>query len=267
MENKENLKSKALIEVGTKSKLLLTEIPDQAKVAFFRSSCLKCYVSATKYLQQNLPFNNKFIEHSQYLHPEKRNHLSSKSAISNLALKVTNVLGKKSKDVFKGTKSNPEIVDLIRDQWTLYQIDDIPPSTYLINDDTEKKNQSIQSSCWEYALRSCGLFADQERPKSKYVRVDTYWNTPGQMTNEGGALKYPQLFALAKTVLSLSHGNVVPERGFSINKYLLSIHGNALKEETIVSLRLVKDELCLIGGVKNFKVTKPLMRSVKGAYS
>ena len=260
MDNKENLKSKAIIDVGTKSKLLLTEISDQAKVASFRSSCLKCYVSATKYLQQNLPFNNKFIEHAQYLHLEKRSHQCSKSAISNLALKVTKVLGKKAQDVFKTKKSNPEIVDLIRDQWTLYQIDEIPPSTYLIDDASEKKKQSLQNSYWEYALRSCGLYADQERPKSKYIRVDTYWNTIGQITNEGGALKYPQLFALAKIVLSLSHGNVVPERGFSINKY-------ALKEETIVSLRLVKDELCSIDGLKNFKVTKPLMRSVKESYS
>ena len=43
-------------------------------------------------------------------------------------------------------------------------------------------------------------------------------NAVGQMINEDGILKYPQLFALPKAILSLSHGNVVPERWFSINK-------------------------------------------------
>lgn len=75
------------------------------------------------------------------------------------------------------------------------------------------------------------------------------------------------MFNLAKTILSLSHGNAVPERGFSINKYILAAHGNALKEKTIVALRLVKDELCSVGGMENFKVTKSLMRFVKGAYA
>ena len=264
---KENLKSKALIDIGTKAKLLLSEIPDQDKVAFFRSSCLKCYVSATDYLQINLPFNNKVIEHAQFLHPEKRNHAESKSAISNLALKVTGVFGKKSQSVFQTTESNPEIVDLIRDQWSQYQIDDIPPFTYLIGDEKSEKNKRKTNSYWEYALKSCGLYTGLEAPKSKYIRVDQYWNTIGEMTNESGALKYTQLFNLAKTILSLSHGNAVPERGFSINKYILAAHGNALKEDTIVALRLVKDELCSVGGMENFKVTKPLMRSVKGAYA
>ena len=86
------------------------------------------------------------------------------------------------------------------------------------------------------------------------------------MTNEDGVLKYPQLFALAKDVLSLSHGNVVPERGFSINKYLLSVHENSIKEDTIVTLRLVKDELRLVGGLSNFKITRSLMVSVKVSY-
>ena len=31
------------------------------------------------------------------------------------------------------------------------------------------------------------------------------------------------------SALLVSHGNVVPERGFSINKCLVSIHGNKVK--------------------------------------
>ena len=263
----ENQKPASLIEIGTNARLKISEIPDQAKIDSFRSSCLKCYVSATDYLQKHLPFNNNVIEQSQFLHPEKRNHPSSKSAISNLALKVTKALGKKSQIVFQTNKSDSDIVDLIRDQWRLYQVDDIPQSTYLVDEKNEKKKNNRKSnSYWEYALKMCGLYTDVEVPSSKFVRVDQYWRTIGEMTNESGALKYPQLFSLAKTILSLSHGNAVPERGFSINKYILSTHGNSLKEDTIVALRLVKDELCYVGGLENFKITKPLIKAVKGSY-
>ena len=67
--------------------------------------------------------------------------------------------------------------------------------------------------------------------------------------------------------MSLSHGNVVPERRLSIKNYLLSVHGNSIKEDTIVALRLVKDELCSVGGVSIFKITKSLLQSVKRSYT
>ena len=56
-------------------------------------------------------------------------------------------------------------------------------------------------------------------------------------------------------VLSLSH-NVAPERGFLINKHLLSIHGNYINEEGTVALRLVKDHLFKVGGPTKVKNTK-----------
>ena len=50
------------------------------------------------------------------------------------------------------------------------------------------------------------------------------------------------LDSLEKAVLSLSYGNDVPERGLSLNKYTLSIHGNNLQDEIIVALRIVNDK-------------------------
>ena len=39
--------------------------------------------------------------------------------------------------------------------------------------------------------------------------------------------KYTQLFVLAKCILSLSHENAVPEKGFSINQKLIKVHDTA----------------------------------------
>ena len=44
---------------------------------------------------------------------------------------------------------------------------------------------------------------------------------------------------------------------------MLSVHGNAIQEDTLVSLKLIKDQLCLDGGLSKFKVTTELLKSVK----
>ena len=64
-----------------------------------------------------------------------------------------------------------------------------------------------------------------------------------------------------KSVLSLSHGNVAPESGFSINKAILYVHGSSLKEKTIEALRLVKDYLVKSKGCLNVTITKQMISS------
>ena len=73
--------------------------------------------------------------------------------------------------------------------------------------------------------------------------MDEFWQKVVTMADSDGSLKYPQLFALMKCVLSLSHGNTVPERGFSVNKIMLESHGYTIDNETIAALRLVKDSI------------------------
>ena len=48
---------------------------------------------------------------------------------------------------------------------------------------------------------------------------------------------------LVRCILSLSHGNGVPERGFSINGKILDARGYSNSEETIIALQIGK--LCL----------------------
>ena len=121
-------------------------------------------------------------------------------------------------------------------------------------------------SYWSYALKYSGIFSDStDNNQSNHIRIDDFWETVGSTINDDRNLKYLQLFALAKAVLSISHGNV-PERGFSLNKYMLSIHGNNLEDETFVVLRIVKDELCLRGGLEDVEITKEFFRSVQDAH-
>ena len=84
--------------------------------------------------------------------------------------------------------------------------------------------------------------------------------------DEQGRKKYPQLFALVKCVLSLSHGNSAPESGFFINKSMLDVHGHSLGEDTLEALRVVKDAIVNSGSVLNILITHMLIMSVKNSY-
>ena len=132
---------------------------------------------------------------------------------------------------------------------------------------TSKTKLVNDVSYWSYALKYSGIFSDStDNNQSNHIRIDDFRKSVGSMMNDDGNLKYPQLFALPKAVLSISHGNVVPERGFSLNKYMLSIHGNNLEDDTFVVLQIAKDELCLRGGLEDVEITKEFFRSVQDAH-
>ena len=48
---------------------------------------------------------------------------------------------------------------------------------------------------------------------------------------------------------------------------MVEAHGYTIKNDTIVALRIVKDELRRVGGVVNFKFTKELIDEAKGSRS
>ena len=118
-----------------------------------------------------------------------------------------------------------------KDQWKLYQceshgnvtVDEVLPETLKSAKETSKVSYE------ENALKAFGLNAPTKLPKQECI--DTCWEKIGSIKDDSGHLKYLQLFSLIKCVLSISHGNSIPERGFSINKHLLDIHGNSTQND------------------------------------
>ena len=86
--------------------------------------------------------------------------------------------------------------------------------------------------------------------ESQFIRIDAYWLKVMMafIDESTGKSKYDILFNFVMCVLLLSHGNSDPERGFSINKFLLDTHGNSISEVTIECIRLLKDFLIRKGG-------------------
>ena len=95
------------------------------------------------------------------------------------------------------------------------------------------------------------LVSVSQQKLPKLERIDTYWGKIGSIKDDSDHLKYLQLFALVKYVSCISHSNSVTERGFSINKRLLDIHGNSTLNDTILALRMVKNHISSVEGIMN----------------
>ena len=65
--------------------------------------------------------------------------------------------------------------------------------------------------------------------------------------NENGSRKYEKQWILVKCVMLISHGNTDPERGLSINKHILKIHGFSTDEKTIEAIYMLKDYIIKCG--------------------
>ena len=60
-------------------------------------------------------------------------------------------------------------------------------------------------------------------------------------------------------ILTLSHGHVQVEGGFSVNKNVLRCN---MSQDTIVALRIVNDQLNYAGDILKDSITSDLMKSV-----
>ena len=79
--------------------------------------------------------------------------------------------------------------------------------------------------------------------------------------------KYHNVWVSVKRILVLSHRNADLERGFSINKRLIDIHGYNIQEKDIeAAVRLVKDDLNQPGGLENIVINKRLIQMCSDAH-
>ena len=75
--------------------------------------------NAACYHEDNFPFDKPILKYTQYLHPEKRNSISSTSGISNIALHITKALENVLEGVFQVScaTSKEQVCDIIRKEW------------------------------------------------------------------------------------------------------------------------------------------------------
>ena len=85
-----------------------------------------------------------------------------------------------------------------------------------------------------------------------YTRIDHYWRQIGRLKDDKRTLKYTQLFALVKCVLSVSHANRNLQKVFSKKNVDRELTQQALSKIDISTERKIKFENDLdILGKKN----------------
>lgn len=114
-----------------------------------------------------------------------------------------------------------------------------------------KPEEYVDSVKYEFKL----LQTEDLNDKFKSYKIDEFWFNIGEILDSFNIKKFHNLSKLALSVLSFSHGNAIPERGFSHNKHLLSSR-ESFQEETIESIRLIKDHIKLIGNVDEFPISR-----------
>ena len=95
--------------------------------------------------------------------------------------------------------------------------------------------------------------------------VDDYWNHVFNLTNNSGCQRYPFLTMLVKASLTFSHGQASVERGFSVNKRMVTAEKSRMKLDTIRGLRLIKD--AVKGKAAEVCVTQEMLQFHKDSYA
>lgn len=90
--------------------------------------------------------------------------------------------------------------------------------------------------------RQYALYETVDIAYNPKISLEHYWTTVAAHVGSDGKPCFVELAALAKQCLIVSHGNAIPERGFSENKRLLQDRVQ-LKENTIVALRMVQNSI------------------------
>ena len=98
----------------------------------------------------------------------------------------------------------------------------------------ESNKGKMQDSNWRHVEEEVGLgITASDKEEHQMKRIDDYWCQIGQLKDEQGRKKYPQLLAHLSVFYHESHGNSAPGSGFSINRSMLEVHGHSLGEDTL----------------------------------
>ena len=261
----------AKVQVGAKATSLMKNLDPLVKKNTI-STMVGFLEACTSYLLKNLPLDDKVLKSAKCLHPNNRMKSSSLQQISFLIQAVAKALGDKAmREAFnmKAEQSKYDLIDTIRSEFQDYQMETIPESMYQMKDEHKKESTPQKTSYWKEAYQIAGVLDfkadDTSSDGIRFKRIDDFWVAVSNIRDENGTKRYSNLWVLVKCIMVLSHGNADPERGFSINKHVLKIHGNSLKEDTIIAIRYVKDFIIKHEGLKHIVVTDDLLKSCDGA--
>ncbi|GBO46817.1 hypothetical protein AVEN_197854-1 [Araneus ventricosus] len=222
---KENLK---YLDVGHEANKILSSIEAAAKRCFILDA-QNFYFSVTSYLLKKLPLKNQLLKSMQVLHPVARKEPVNKTI--GMVKRLTKMLS---------CCVQQEEMDKILDEWRIYVSDE------------EIKEWSVEKQRDEDVLQ--------------WKNIDAYWGNVLCLNDINiGKKRYYHLSKVVKAALCLSHGQAPVERGFSVNKRMMSDRAR-MAQTIIVGLRLFKDSVKK-ENVSETVITKEMINFYRDAHS
>ena len=184
-----------------------------------------------KYLVDRVPLNSDLLCHLQRLHPLMRTEKSSEKSIKEVASEMSRIVLLSEHD-------------RLMQEWQLYANEDVTRESYI-----DEEYDSPSGYC------------------IKWKRVYFYWENILSNVTSLGIPKCPTLGKLVKAALTLSHGQAHVERGFSLNKILVTTSRSCLNERSINGLRTVQDKVKHEGRASKVPITAKTIRAFRSAHS
>lgn len=233
LSEEENLKELQKTDIGEETRRMIKKKNDlsQGVVTIFYHDARKFLVSVVTYLLARVPLANTFLRNLRCLHPLKREQSSSQEEILAVAEGLKLALPASEHDTLKS-------------EWRMYASDNIPKEWYIEEEYNTSQGHHIT-----------------------WTRIDDYWHSVLKQSTSLGAPKYPTLSKVVKAALTLSHGQAHVERGFSLNKTLVTSIRSRLKDKSINGLRTVQDRVKQEGGVTQVPITPTTLNAFQKAYS
>ena len=182
------------------------------------------------YLANKLPLSNVLLKNLACLSPLLRTEPSSLQMIGAVVASLPYC-------------NSSETSDRVLREWRSYQEAEVPEDFYI-----EAKGQNSDGTAYV-----------------KYKRLDSYWHRIIQMTDHHGEPKYQTLATVVKLALSISHGQADVERGFSVNKMILTDR-TSLSEKVLCATRTVKDVVEAYDSVTSIPMTPTLFTAYRSAH-
>ena len=190
------------------------------------------------------------------MHPSKHAGSKAINAVGQLAVEVHNSLGNELfRKVFGKAMPKCSFCDVVRKEMKEFQLEKIHDSFFAKDEEGMKSRVSKAS----YLATCYGEFDVVPDYDPSNIGAEAYWNKVSSILNEDGNPRYCHLSKLTLMILLLPHGNAEPERGFSVNKKIFEKHSNNIDEDTLESVRTVKDFLIQSGGQSGIEVQKEMI--------
>lgn len=192
-----------------------------------------------------------YPEDKDFLHSVRKVYLTTcKYLLSHLPIK--NPILHDLKYIHPDQQKNPKAVDGIH---RLSQL-------VLKITKTDAESDKIKS---EFLTYTCEDLSIEQDLYLKTQDICMFWREVSKKRDAVGDLKYQSLYAFVGSCLILSHGNAIPERGFSVNNRLVTQEKTSFSEVGIKAIRLCKDFLIKEKDLSNL-INRDMIEFMKRAY-